>query len=163
MFTTPLLSEAKSHRNTVQFTKRNHVAKEAVSAAWQTSTRQRSERICKPNDAPKTKPRPCVKTMLHDAELPVRSPSIVARKNRRNLFGQPRVVRNQRTNHRPATAFKFCGEATCKIIDAVFGRVGNVCVSAFVGVPATTSNCGCLLYTSPSPRDRTRSRMPSSA
>ena len=23
--------------------------------------------------------------------------------------------------------------------------------------------CGCLLYTSPSPRDRTRSRMPSSA
>ena len=30
--------------------KRNHVAKEAVSAAWQTKTRQRSERICKPND-----------------------------------------------------------------------------------------------------------------
>ena len=26
-----------------------------------------------------------------------------------------------------------------------------------------TSQCGCLLYTSPSPRDRTRSRMPSSA
>ena len=24
-------------------------------------------------------------------------------------------------------------------------------------------DCGCLLYTSPSPRDRTRSRMPSSA
>ena len=46
--------------------KRNHVAKEAVSAARQTKTRQRSERTCKPNDAPKTKPRPCVKTMLHD-------------------------------------------------------------------------------------------------
>ena len=46
--------------------KRNHVAKEAVSAAWQTKTRQRSERISKPNDAPKTKPRPCVKTMLCD-------------------------------------------------------------------------------------------------
>ena len=44
--------------------KRNHVAKEAVSAAWQTKTRKRSERACKPNDAPKTKPRPCVKTML---------------------------------------------------------------------------------------------------
>ena len=44
--------------------KRNYVAKEAVSAAWQTRTRQRSERICKPNDAPTTKPRPCVKTML---------------------------------------------------------------------------------------------------
>ena len=25
------------------------------------------------------------------------------------------------------------------------------------------TDCGCLLYTSPSPRDRTRSRMPSSA
>ena len=46
--------------------KRNHVAKEAVSAAWQTRTRQRSERSCKPNDAPRTKPRPCVKTMLGD-------------------------------------------------------------------------------------------------
>ena len=44
--------------------KRNHVAKEAVSAAWQTRTRQRSERICKPNDAPMTKPWPSVKTML---------------------------------------------------------------------------------------------------
>ena len=27
----------------------------------------------------------------------------------------------------------------------------------------TIQDCGCLLYTSPSPRDRTRSRMPSSA
>ena len=27
----------------------------------------------------------------------------------------------------------------------------------------TSDFCGCLLYTSPSPRDRTRSRMPSSA
>ena len=44
--------------------KREHVAKEAVSAAWQTRTRRRSERISKPNDAPRTKPRPCVKTML---------------------------------------------------------------------------------------------------
>ena len=30
-------------------------------------------------------------------------------------------------------------------------------------VPADTYTYGCLLYTSPSPRDRTRSRMPSSA
>ena len=28
---------------------------------------------------------------------------------------------------------------------------------------AIAENAGCLLYTSPSPRDRTRSRMPSSA
>ena len=33
----------------ISLPKRNHVAKEAVSAAQQTSTRQRSERICKPN------------------------------------------------------------------------------------------------------------------
>ena len=46
--------------------KRNRVAKEVVSAARQTKTRQRSERIGKPNDAPMTKPRPCVKTMLGD-------------------------------------------------------------------------------------------------
>ena len=30
-------------------------------------------------------------------------------------------------------------------------------------VPSITSVTSCLLYTSPSPRDRTRSRMPSSA
>ena len=29
--------------------------------------------------------------------------------------------------------------------------------------PGSGHACGCLLYTSPSPRDRTRSRMPSSA
>ena len=44
--------------------KRKRVAKEAVTAAWQTKTRQQSERHRKPNDAPITKPRPCVKTML---------------------------------------------------------------------------------------------------
>ena len=31
------------------------------------------------------------------------------------------------------------------------------------GVEAEITELGCLLYTSPSPRDRTRSRMPSSA
>ena len=40
-----------------------------LSAAWQTRTRQRSERICKLNDAPRTKPRLCVKTMLGDRDL----------------------------------------------------------------------------------------------
>jgi hypothetical protein len=59
---------------TISLPKRNHVAKEAVSAALQTRTRQRSERIRKPNDAPKTKPRPCVKTMLHDRWISVRFP-----------------------------------------------------------------------------------------
>ena len=34
---------------------------------------------------------------------------------------------------------------------------------AIISVDAAAQNCICLLYTSPSPRDRTRSRMPSSA
>ena len=39
---------------------------------------------------------------------------------------------------------------------------GN-CVGIFVKDASLLVDCGCLLYTSPSPRDRTRSRMPSSA
>ena len=35
--------------------------------------------------------------------------------------------------------------------------------SRLVGRQAALISCACLLYTSPSPRDRTRSRMPSSA
>ena len=33
----------------------------------------------------------------------------------------------------------------------------------FLGIPESETAKACLLYTSPSPRDRTRSRMPSSA
>ena len=57
---------------TFSLPKRNRVAKEAVSAAWQTKTRQRSKRRGKPNDAPKAKPRPCVKTMLCDVGYAIR-------------------------------------------------------------------------------------------
>ena len=47
-------------------------------------------------------------------------------------------------------------------IGAVIGLIGGVKVySKFSSGDPDTSNC--LLYTSPSPRDRTRSRMPSSA
>ena len=46
--------------------RKNHVAKQAVSAALRTKPRQRSERNLQTNDVPTTKPRPCVKTMLHD-------------------------------------------------------------------------------------------------
>ena len=49
----------------------------------------------------------------------------------------------------------------------VFGNMGNDCATGvvFTRNPSDGSNdvYGCLLYTSPSPRDRTRSRMPSSA
>ena len=41
--------------------------------------------------------------------------------------------------------------------------VGDKMVSTEIGVAKTKWDEICLLYTSPSPRDRTRSRMPSSA
>ena len=41
--------------------------------------------------------------------------------------------------------------------------VGAFCAARAVGAPAPVVYQSCLLYTSPSPRDRTRSRMPSSA
>ena len=43
----------------------------------------------------------------------------------------------------------------------VVAKEGNILVSAFH--PELGEDISCLLYTSPSPRDRTRSRMPSSA
>ena len=46
--------------------------------------------------------------------------------------------------------------------DAHFGRVYAAYGGIFV-VMSVLWGYGCLLYTSPSPRDRTRSRMPSSA
>ena len=46
--------------------KKIRVAKEAVSAASQAKTHHQGVRRGKPNDAPTTKPRPCVKTMLGD-------------------------------------------------------------------------------------------------
>ena len=50
-----------------------------------------------------------------------------------------------------------------KIIDAINKKFGlSKQKPKFKGL-LTTGNVGCLLYTSPSPRDRTRSRMPSSA
>ena len=46
-----------------------------------------------------------------------------------------------------------------------FGKRGLACQPAIIGIGLGGSKdaCICLLYTSPSPRDRTRSRMPSSA
>ena len=48
------------------------------------------------------------------------------------------------------------GKVPRKVLEANFGREA-------VLAQATESLISCLLYTSPSPRDRTRSRMPSSA
>ena len=71
--------------------KRKHVAKEAVSAALQTKTRQRSERICKPNDAPKTKPRPCVKPCCAAYESP-KSHQLVCVQDRDQTIGAAKQV-----------------------------------------------------------------------
>ena len=45
----------------------------------------------------------------------------------------------------------------------VFENIPKVLQYIFYVLSATTIYISCLLYTSPSPRDRTRSRMPSSA
>ena len=52
--------------------------------------------------------------------------------------------------------------ARCGLIET---HRGNINTPAFmpVGTQATVKACTCLLYTSPSPRDATLSRMPSSA
>jgi NAD-reducing hydrogenase small subunit len=59
----------------------------------------------------------------------------------------------------PITDIKHCGPCDVGIIE------GGICNAENVHVLREfRKNCKiCLLYTSPSPRDRTRSRMPSSA
>ena len=86
----------------------DHVAKEAVSAAWQTRTRQRSERICKPNDAPKTKPRLCVKTMLCDPTRIGR-----ARRQERFAFGKP-SRRRHRVRYDSTYAIRRTARGACQ-------------------------------------------------
>ena len=58
---------------------------------------------------------------------------------------------------------RFAGPSTFARLPEL--RDVESCDVAIVGIPfdAGTSYRPCLLYTSPSPRDRTRSRMPSSA
>ena len=52
------------------------------------------------------------------------------------------------------------------VIDATLAEYDTQAAQGLAGIgqqAAMSGNLGCLLYTSPSPRDRTRSRMPSSA
>ena len=53
-------------------------------------------------------------------------------------------------------------DLTVSEVDGVAGNVGMAIAGSNGGLFTIDAN-GCLLYTSPSPRDRTRSRMPSSA
>ena len=76
------------------------------------------------------------------------SSHIITEYGKQNIFAketQPRLVENY-TNH-----FEEAEKAN--------GRWAMLGFVALLGAYITT----CLLYTSPSPRDRTRSRMPSSA
>eukprot|EP00657_Telonema_sp_P-1_P008192 TRINITY_DN28931_c0_g1_i2.p1 TRINITY_DN28931_c0_g1~~TRINITY_DN28931_c0_g1_i2.p1 ORF type:complete len:111 (-),score=25.16 TRINITY_DN28931_c0_g1_i2:95-427(-) len=80
------------------------------------------------------------------------------RTTKRTLYTFPRHEHEQRSacfsrypalTHSPATA----------------GAVSAVCCLSAIAIQVSTGPpySACLLYTSPSPRDRTRSRMPSSA
>ena len=62
----------------------------------------------------------------------------------------------------------FTKEIDASFLPAAIGDIGAAIIGPTVKGPAliptvVTSYADCLLYTSPSPRDRTRSRMPSSA
>ena len=50
----------------------------------------------------------------------------------------------------------------CYIPEDIFEAFNEACVF-FTGAPLAKTTLGCLLYTSPSPRDLSTSRMPSSA
>ena len=50
-----------------------------------------------------------------------------------------------------------------KILDFIYNNIGNIKANNDNGLRSIVEAYICLLYTSPSPRDRTRSRMPSSA
>ena len=70
----------------------------------------------------------------------------------------------------PFAAYKLAGDVVLAGMEDAGQRTTYAGVAAVVGVNAVlVSYVGsalwedCLLYTSPSPRDRTRSRMPSSA
>ena len=56
---------------------------------------------------------------------------------------------------------KICDQVSDAVLDALLAQdpASRVACETVVN----TGLCICLLYTSPSPRDRTRSRMPSSA
>ena len=73
-------------------------------------------------------------------------------------------------------AFSSFKDALIILCNIPFALIGGIFALLLTGIPLSVSAAigfialfgqavlnGCLLYTSPSPRDRTRSRMPSSA
>ena len=70
----------------------------------------------------------------------------------------------------PPTLGQVASEAALKTPQSYFAEVNaeyrerrNILVDGLNTIPEVVCPMPCLLYTSPSPRDRTRSRMPSSA
>ena len=57
----------------------------------------------------------------------------------------------------------FNGFLEITIIVNDIGSIVKKPIISFKGIPSSGENNNCLLYTSPSPRDRQKSRMPSSA
>ena len=57
----------------------------------------------------------------------------------------------------------FSGRGTASRPGPARSNYSSFLPDVYVGTPNRVERYGCLLYTSPSPRDRTRSRMPSSA
>ena len=66
---------------------------------------------------------------------------------------------------RVAAIKRICASANQALLDRMLPGLLSGAVTATVGISHLTTSRRhvCLLYTSPSPRDRTRSRMPSSA
>ena len=64
-------------------------------------------------------------------------------------------------DHPPVNAFDSAGWAAIAAEIEALGT--NDAVRVIIIAAEGRGFCACLLYTSPSPRDRTRSRMPSSA
>ena len=58
---------------------------------------------------------------------------------------------------------RYASDATVDADEAVCGAADDGGAAGGGGAAGAAGAAGCLLYTSPSPRDRTRSRMPSSA
>ena len=90
----------------------------------------------------------------------------LTRKHNR-LSVQPRLRVSLQLGERPGIYLQNVGFGPAVIIDFLIALEGSDAVSAFDALDMLESpvplNVNCLLYTSPSPRDRQKSRMPSSA
>ena len=79
------------------------------------------------------------------------------------LWGLEKLLQDTGPQVELADSATDCGQAARIIYDTPINVI-VVDLDGDIGIDAIAELCSiCLLYTSPSPRDRTRSRMPSSA